>query len=28
MRAIMDDSARAYLDNPDTLGREPRVRNF
>lgn len=26
MRAIMDDSARAYLDNPDTLGRQPRVR--
>ncbi len=26
MRAIMDDSARAYLNNPETLGREPRVR--
>jgi DNA-binding MarR family transcriptional regulator len=28
MRAIMDDSARAYLDNSDTPGREPRVRGL
>jgi len=26
MRAIMDESARAYLDNHDTRGRQPRVR--
>jgi DNA-binding MarR family transcriptional regulator len=28
MRAIMDDSARAYLDNPDKLRREQYGRNF